>query len=484
MSTLKFKCTLLTDVILNQKAASEGPNETLDFIPGSNFLGITASKLYREMNEETMNLFHSGVVRFGDAHPSVDGMRGLKIPASMFYPKLGNPSTELYIHHAIPKMDSDELRKKQLKQCRNGFYKFADNNAVLINIDKNFAIKSAYDKIQRRSKDEQMYGYQSLQEGLVLYFEVEVQDEALVAKVRDALAGKQHIGRSRTAQYGLVEIAPFEYNDVTTQPAQGEYVTVYADSRLIFLDETNGLPTLQPTAQQLGLLGEICWEKSQILTFQYAPWNFQRQCFDTDRCGIEKGSVFVVKANDCPKQSQYVGSYKNEGFGKVIYNPSFLEAFADGKAKIAIVEQDTNTPNENTPVELSGTKLLDYLATQQVKALIEQSAYEQVEKWASNYAHLFTSDTFASQWGTIRRIAMQNSTKQAIQYELFDKCKEKNDKKQPDAYLTHGVAADKWKERGRLSKLQAFVNALNDQNAQIAMINLASEMAKKCRKEK
>ena len=44
MSILKFKCTLLSDVILNQKAATEGPNQTLDFIPGSCFLGIVASQ--------------------------------------------------------------------------------------------------------------------------------------------------------------------------------------------------------------------------------------------------------------------------------------------------------------------------------------------------------------------------------------------------------------------------------------------------------
>lgn len=72
-------------------------------------------------------------------------------------------------------------------------------------------------------------------------------------------------------------------------------------------------------------------------TFQYAPWNATRQCFDTDRCGIEKGSVLVVKCTgDTPTISpRYVGSYQNEGFGKVLYNPAFLEAAANdqyGKA--------------------------------------------------------------------------------------------------------------------------------------------------------
>ena len=87
MSVLQFKCTLLTDVILNQKAATEGPNTTLDFIPGSNFLGIVANK-YQTFAEAgmAMEVFHSGNVRFGDAHPSNSDFRGLKVPASMFYP--------------------------------------------------------------------------------------------------------------------------------------------------------------------------------------------------------------------------------------------------------------------------------------------------------------------------------------------------------------------------------------------------------------
>ena len=34
MKTIHFKCTLLSDVILNQKSATEGDNNTLDFIPG------------------------------------------------------------------------------------------------------------------------------------------------------------------------------------------------------------------------------------------------------------------------------------------------------------------------------------------------------------------------------------------------------------------------------------------------------------------
>ena len=205
MKTLKFKCKLESDVILNQKAATEGPNQTLDFIPGSCFLGIVASELYEKigMNEKTLELFHSGKVRFGDAHPSNGENRGLKIPASMSYPKLKKITDgEIYIHHAVPNLESDEMKQKQLKQCRNGFYTFDGDKAIEVKTETNFAIKSAYDKEKRRSEDNKMYGYESLQKGLVLLFDVEVDNEGFTATIKEALTnGKKRVGRSRTAQY-------------------------------------------------------------------------------------------------------------------------------------------------------------------------------------------------------------------------------------------------------------------------------------------
>lgn len=175
MKELKFKCTLLSDVILNRKSATDGPNETLDFIPGSNFLGIVAGQVYSSADDmnTALRLFHTGEVRFGDAHPSVDGRRGHKVPASMFYPKLKKPDEELYIHHAIPEGKADEMRRLQLKQCRAGFYTFHIDNGThvgaKVDTTTNYAIKSAYDRVLRRSKDKQIFGYESLQKGLVLY---------------------------------------------------------------------------------------------------------------------------------------------------------------------------------------------------------------------------------------------------------------------------------------------------------------------------
>ena len=342
MNTMKFKCTLLTDVVLNQRSATEGSRQTLDFIPGNNFLGIVASELYGKGidGKKALTLFHTGDVKFGDAHPSKGGVRGLKIPAMMFYPKLKQMTEECYIHYLVPDLSCEDIKKKQLKQCRSGFYCFSpsEKKAEKVRVERGFAIKSAYDKQNRRSKDEMMYGYESLEKGSEFYFEIcfNAQSEQYKEEVKNCLVkGNKRIGRSRTAQYGLVKIEEFEYEQVNPDfRKEGNMVAVYADGRLIFLDEF-GMPTFRPTAADLGLdKGIIRWDKSQIRTFQYAPWNYKRQAYDADRCGIEKGSVFIVELpeGDSLSPVKYVGSYQNEGFGKVMYNPAFFRANAEGKA--------------------------------------------------------------------------------------------------------------------------------------------------------
>ncbi len=471
--TLKFKCTLESDLVLSQTSSSEGNQKTLDFIPGNNFLGIVASKIYDDDSSESLELFHSGKVRFGDAHPSIDGIRGLKVPASMYYPKLSSASEECYIHH-LTDHNSEDIKSKQLKQCREGFYAFGETTGKPVDIQKNFTIKSAYDSEVRRSKDGQMFGYESLSKGLVLYFEVESElSEEMNEKLIKNLCGKKHIGHSRSAEFGLVSIEQADFNEIISSKSDGnmEFVTVYADSRLIFLDE-NGEPTYQPTAEDLGVNGgEIDWSKSQIRTFQYAPWNGKRHTYEADRCGIEKGSVFVIKLDGatCPEKSQYVGSYKNEGFGKVIYNPVFLagKPGEQGKALFTLEEKKQEmTSTSNTP--RPNSSLIVFLDNKKEAAKSNQSVYLVVQEEVIQLEPFFRKGKFASQWGSIRSLAMITSDGQQLITAI-------------DAFLSHGVAKDKWEEQNRKGRLDKFMGDHVNEDLQSIMINLASEMAKKCK---
>lgn len=180
MTSLQFRCTLLTDIILSQRAATEGSHETLDFIPGNNFLGLVARSYDQLTARQQADVFHSGQVRFGDAHPVPAGgrVRSLRVPASFFHPKLSDVTQSCCIHHAYDRSKDHEGLNgapQQLKQCRAGFYVFKDNTAQRVETAKAFAIKSAYDRDHRRARDSQMFGYESLAKGTELLFTVSCQ---------------------------------------------------------------------------------------------------------------------------------------------------------------------------------------------------------------------------------------------------------------------------------------------------------------------
>lgn len=503
MRRMKMKCRLVSDVILNHSAATEGVNGTLDFIPGNVFLGIVALH-YVDYGDSAWEVFHSGRVRFGDAHPvchdGIGNMRTLHVPASLFYPKMKSASEVCYVHHFYDrKLDKENNgTPQQLKQCREGFYAFTDGKGQLAELNRSFALKSAYDRKNRRSMDEKMFGYESLDAGAEFLFDVEVDNDALAEQVRRDLVGMRHIGRSRTAQYGTVEISECDYKESESYSAEtsgheNDIVTVYADGRLIFLDDS-GEPTFQPTAADLGVAdGTVDWMASQVRTFQYAPWNGKRMTRDQERCGIEKGSVFVIRVKEKPElHSQYVGSFRNEGFGKVIYNPDFLESKGDnGKALYSLRAIGESEKKQETKMPLTGTKLLDYIAERRRTDLADRLVYRRVNEFVEANKERYRGVS-ASQWGGIRTFAMMCRSYEEIVQELFDKKETKTTTKDnkvvevPKAYLTHGVAAEQWKKRKRLYILKDFVKDMHsadilDRYGDIvckALVNLASEMAK------
>jgi len=470
MSVKKFKCTLLSDVILNVKSATEGTNKTLDFIPGNNFLGISAASLYSRLSpDESLKVYHSGAVRFGDAHPMINGTRTLRVPASYFFPKGSTGEGRPYLHHLYNRKKdiSDNGHPMQLKQCRNGFYAFNNGIGLKATLGTSYSIKSAYDSHRRKSLDTAMFGYESLDKGLVLGFEIDFGDTSveLQKSIIDSLVGERHIGRSKTAQYGLVYIELSDYEETVSNENSGQITTVYADSRLIFMDENGSpIPTFLPTASQLGLSGEILWEQSQIRTFSYAPWNGKRKYYDSDRCGIEKGSVFVVKSSDNPNRSAYIGSFNNEGFGKVIYNPDFLKqaSFAtNGEAAYELKSQN-NAPVIKIAEEIS-TPLITFLLQRKNKEETDSTIYKTVNGFISRNGSKFKSDSFASQWGSIRELATIYP----------DSCNEKI-----TDYISRGVAKNKWDRFNRKQLLIDFMKGIDKALISQVMINLSSEMAK------
>ena len=113
---------------------------------------------------------------------------------------------------------------------------------------------------------------------------------------------------------------------------------------------------------------------------------------------------------------------------------------------------------------------------QKIQKENQKFIYEQVNAFVKDNERNFKGESFASQWGTIRSLAMQFRNPAFLKDKIY---------KDKEGYLMHGVAAEKWGERGRIKLLKDFFNEFKDKEHLLseAIINLAAEMAKKCRRD-
>lgn len=489
MKEIFYKVTLLSDVVLNSSLATEGNMTTLDYIPGSNFLGIVAGKLYdkklkEELSEETFSIFHSGKVRFGDATISKDNCISYALPSMFFMDKLSKEigTDPVYLDYLIDRSNppSDlNGNRLQLKQQRDGY--LLTNGLVIKEIEKSFAIKSAQDRDTRTSKSGAMFGFESLNKGLEFIFSIQFDEESFIDEINQVIEGNHRLGKSKNAEFGQIHI-----EKMPTQPKNIDSfenidsVLVYVQSNLCFLDE-NGMPTFKPTAEQLGLNkeAEVGWDKSQIRTYSYSPWNFKRNTSNTQRDCILKGSVFYVTGAKITSNTKTVGIHQAEGFGKVIYNPLFLEGDEKAKCKFSLSKYlNSNNKIESTQ-KVPSTVLSKYLLRKLDSNRLEKEISEAVQKNVYPYSDDITrlKKITSSQWGGIRAYATKTKDFDELLKQLFDK---------EIGYLTHGVAYEKHWGKNRDLNLNAFQEICNKNrhHGTQFVAKFAAEMAKESRKLK
>ncbi|WP_259015104.1 hypothetical protein [Emticicia fluvialis] len=473
MIEILYTCTLLTDIVLNSKLATEGNMETLDFIPGSNFLGIVADGIYTNHNPDAYDVLHSDKVLFGDAHISdKQNLKSYAMPLALFKEKSGKG--EICVPYAMSEAIFEKLRTDgiQLKQERKGY--LTETGVLFNDVKKNFALKSAQDRETRGSLDSQMFGVSSLEKGQTFTFTIKYESKDLQEKVEAFLKGQKQIGKSKTAQFGQVFIEPIDKASTVNQIHNEGYHVVYAESNLCFFNES-GHPTYQPSTNDLGIAGgKICWKKSQIRTYTYSPWNFKRNTPNTQRHCILKGSVFYVEGGSISNSENVVGEYTNEGLGRVLYNPVFLKAKSDGLWDFNLSEPELDNADKK-PEKVPIKSLIGlYLKSQKEKNKTENEIAKAVHDAVyGNTGNDNPKNVSPSQWGAIRAEASKSSSTNKLYHWLFS---------EDSGFVTNGVSAKKhWNKDRNREKLEAIIKA-NCHLGTVFVARYAEEMAKKASK--
>ncbi|MBP5586642.1 MAG: hypothetical protein J6Y92_09855 [Lentisphaeria bacterium] len=498
-----FRCRFLTQIVLNNTGATEGVIDTLEYIPGANFLGI-AARNYADYGDKAFELFHSGKVRFGAAYPlDAGGHLSLPCPANWFIPKgksLFDKDCEVF---CTPEKREESRRNDiQPKQVRAGFFVPDKAPHVMKSGGKSYSLKSAYDSEKRRAEDGMLYGYTALPAGSEWGFSVRADKDVSAETLRQVVAsliGKKQIGRSRNAQYGSVEITLLDKSPLpaveTVAPVNGKYY-FYAASPLAFLDEY-GEPTLLPGMSDLGFPPDaeagLDMESTMVRYHKYCPWNGARKSRDAERLVILPGSVLVVNSNMPPAPeviSRGVGVFLSEGFGQLMCNPGFLFCGKLGsEAEIASSGQAESRNGDDC-------LLLAYLDRRNREFELVKGVYDSVREFSRMNERALKRIT-PSQWGAVRAIAIAQQNYSDMMDALFRKDEaHDNDlsyeiiikngrvtRPHHQGFLLHGKMSRKWDRRtGLAEKLEESVKAVRDslgERAACMFIEvLASQMPK------
>jgi len=390
MKELIFQVEFLSDVVLPASSNTEGNIENLDFIPATNFLGMVAKEYLNFKN--SFHIFHSGKVRFGDATLLKDDKVTYKIPLSYFYEKLKTKT--IYNHHLI----EDFKNLDQLKQKRVGYI---TKDKEIIDIEYNYSQKSAYDKSKskRKSLEGSMFGYSSLKAGTKWQFNIrydENLDSEDIELLKTTLLKSKRLGKSKSAQYGLVEITLKGNSENIEKDKEPKITPIYLNSRISLTDES-GYPTLDLSYIAKDI--KIDYSKTQIKTSSFTPYNGARQTKDYQRVCIDKGSVIAIK-NITKEQIEEikngVGAYLSEGFGDVLINPSFLSQYS-------FEFSDNKKDEEKRDKEDIKSPLGKFLKQKEKNREDELDILNEVDKFIHDNKSLYKKIK-PSQWGKIRSI--------------------------------------------------------------------------------
>jgi len=416
MKRLSFKATLLEDTAVSADPTSTGGHKSLNYIPGIKFLGVVARQ-YEAFGPAAWDVFHSGAVRFSDAHPLHGGARSLPLAKNWT--------------DAPFEFDLENENDPNLKEARGAF--FAGGKVIQPRMRRRQ--KTANSRQYRGAVlQSAFFDLNALAAGQEFAFNVsldlgqETHASAILAALCD---GPITVGRSRSAEFGLLKCEPLEASE---------------EQSLGLSEGSNSLDIYCAADIDLGFAGKIDagffglpsdWDlvkKHSFLRTRNIPhFNAHRKLFTTQHTVLEKGSVLRFEGpslNDEARakletiQSSGVGHNRAMGFGELMFSPSFLTAAPKISHRVAATStapspSDALFQGAQSRAQVSDIEVDARDTVRKITAAFKRPfdlAREEAGVSADSLKSLFPA---RSQWGRIRTLVQGSNSRAEWQDGLF-----------------------------------------------------------------
>lgn len=364
---ISFDIKALQPLVIT-KGTSEGQtHQSLDYIPGNMLLGTLAyafKDTYHivdaDSDENFKNLFLKRKVLFGHANPLAGDVETTPIP--LCYQKIKNhdglptvgckkadkscvinfsaleDNPETADDSLSEKIKKDEVAKHwpinnkeaiKFKKLDAGF--MTEQELCMPDVNKSWAMHVAIDK-NRTAAESQLFGYSSINIGTTFRCEIYCDDDVFntLNEFLDKLIAANtplFVGHSRSAGYGKIAISNKKEGDATLKhDLKAESNLLYFSSS--FVPTLSWLSPLESLEQELSkYFDNLEITKLSCLFDNMPTFNNQWQLPRRSRDVLLQGSVIhfkgTKKANvDLPTT---LGGFANEGYGRYMLNPEFLE---------------------------------------------------------------------------------------------------------------------------------------------------------------
>jgi len=419
MQRLTLTLKLLDPLVLSQSNATVGLHQSLDFIPGAAFLGAIASKHYASFKKQNLaqTIFHSGEVRFHNARILYNAQPTNPIPLSYHHIKGKNKNQ-------VSNLLVTSINEGQPKQHRAGYI---TQDATHIKPKKTTHLRTAINPKTATAAESQLFGYQALAEGITLQTHIDCDNEAAYQALKASIQTGNilHIGRSRSAHYGRIQITDItehspSFEDYPTININGDtYLVLWLASDLAVYNHQTGAPTLFPNLKDLGLsIDADPTSKSYIRTRSYAPYNGYRRSYDLSRQVIQQGSILTYEIDtplsETDKQTlqQGLGAYREMGLGQIvpIHETVWLSLIQNQTPILKTTDDHPQTEKPSvteTPLTtLLKTKKTQIEARNEIEQAVEKALFDLCQRMQSIRRYLGIGKQpigpTKTQWGMIR----------------------------------------------------------------------------------
>lgn len=320
----------LEPLVFSERSATAGAHLALDYIPGRMLLGVAARR-YDQFGADAASIFHLGAVCFGDGLP-LDGDGRVAVPTPLALQSLKGQEDEVYnLAIKAPKSQTEKLKAPYVSLL-------GQSKLQPLRVAKSRFTKTAIEPDgQNRAQESALFGYETISAGQRFLCKLTLNQDVSQAterKLLDALVGRHFLGRSRSAQFGRVEVKVVDAAVGQLEVAAAglrNAVSVLLLSDLYLLNAV-GAPAAAPTAEDFGLPASWSLDLERSFARQRIDdrFNSYRRAHDNQRQLFVRGSVFTFK---CEKgearhiQSGFVwaGEDRCEGLGAALIAPAMLE---------------------------------------------------------------------------------------------------------------------------------------------------------------